>query len=371
MLRYSTQFLILCSLLLVPASAEAQEKAKDIPAEKVKAENIIVEVEEDVIVEKVVEEATEKNGGKKTVKVIAGKDLKKPVELKIDADGKHEIRLIEINGEDMPAQLNVIMKRLSAMNGKPADGKGKPQVMSFTIDADGDLEELAGSLDKSIQEALQSIEVTVDGDETEKSVIRVLQNAGPGLAELKELKSQSIDLQNLTDKLADIKGTISITTSSSSSSQSSDGKKPTVVTNSQIRIIGPDGKVQEMKFNGTPLNEDAIEKAVEEALKKAGRDVPADVQKRVEEALKRARERSVNVFGNVGSMQNSGPDAAKAALKKAQEDHQQRMVEHNKRIAEMTKRTSQPPGKSIEKKLDLILKRLEKMQKEIDELKQK
>lgn len=372
MLKVSTRTAILSAALLMPATAFSQEK----PETKTKQAKPVVELVEEVAVKEVSLESPDGKKDEQEVIVVVEQDSKKPVVVKTDAEGKHEIRVIEVNGDDMPQQIRVIMKSLNGLNGELKDNGGKPQVLSFSFDTDGKLKATTSKIDQTIQEAIESINVSVDGVEengSEKRLFRILRNGKPGAGQPIMLKGEAIDLKELSKELSGVNGTISISTSSSSSSKN--GEEPNVVTNSQVRIIGPDGKVQEMNFGGKGPGGASMSKAIEEALKKSGREIPEDVMKRVEEALNQARKRTINVQSlEVSAAKAAAAKAAgsaKAAVAKAKKDHERRMAEHKKQVAEMQKRSVQPSGKAIEKKLDLILKRLEKMEQEIETLKKK
>lgn len=338
MLKHSKKSLLLAAALLVPATAFAQEN-KDAPAKE--SEVAVQEVAVENVEEVEVEVADEKEK-KQHVKVVIDSKSSESAVIEIDDDGNHVIRMIEIDGDDVPQHLHLILKQLNTLKGTEKSKDGRPKVMSFRIGADGALKGDATHIDKHLKEAMKSIDVSFEGvdGQVEEHVIRVLQNVKPGVAQLKMLKGQSVELKNLTDVLANVKGTISISTSASSSSTSKDGEKPKVVTNSQIRILGPDGKVQEMTFDANALNQESVSKAVEAALKKSGKQLPEEIQKRVQDAMKRAEARSRAIWVQ------DVPVGERVKSRKPTDS-----------------------SRGIEKKLDLILERLEKMQQEIDALK--
>lgn len=240
-------------------------------------------------------------------------------------------KVIELQGDNVPKHLSLILEQV-----KKGEGAAKAKVMSFHVDGKGSAEGSAAEIHERIQNALKSAKGAADkvqGKEGEH-VIRILQNVGPDAAKMQFFAVAGEDEEELKQKLADVKGTISISTSSSSSS--SNGEEPTVVTNSQIRIISPDGKVQEFKLDGDNLNGASVSKAMQEALKRSGKSIPEDMEAKVREAMKRAEERSKAIW--------------------VREIPRTRQA-----VAEKTS--------SVEKKLDLILKRLEQLEQEIETLK--
>lgn len=363
MLKHSKKTLLLAAAMLVPGISLAQEKP-EVPAKVTKP--VEEATTEEVIVEKIeigeeVEVVADDKKVKKTAKVV---DAEKPRDSDEETEeASFQIRLIEMEDDNVPQNLRLILKNLKVLEGSAQAADGNPKVMTFTLNEDGALKGKATEIelkeiDKKVKEAMKSIDVSIDA--ADGQVFRILQNMKPLEGQMKALNGKSIQLKNLTEAMSDMnmKGTISI--SSSSSSSSSDGKDPKVVTNSQIRIIGPDGKVQELSFDADGLNQESLSKAVEEALKKSGKDLPEDVRKRVEAAVERAGQRSNKAFGQRTVI---GRDAAKAA--------QANSAKVAQMMKEMEQRRSKASNGSVEKKLDLILNRLEKMQQEIDELRKK
>lgn len=351
MLKRSKKSLLLAAALLMPAAAFAQEKT-DAPVKE--ADALVELIVEAVVVdesaakvaqEKVAEEqVAEKKGKKKKAGSVVVKGKSVGVAsgvIELDENSNHMIRLIEIDGDDVPQNINLILKQLKGLEAASKGKDGTPRVMSFTIGANGALNGDSKELNAQMKEAMKMIDVSVEGMDLDVGgqVIRVLQNVKPGKAKMKMLNGKAFQIKNLTDAMANLNGTISISTSSSSSSDN--GEEPQVVTNSQIRFIGPDGKVQEMKFDANGSNQQSVTKAVQEALKKSGKNLPADIQKKVQEAMKRAEARSQAIW------LKNGPG----------------------KVQSVVVRDTAKPSKSIESKLDLILERLEKMQQEIDALK--
>lgn len=377
MLKHSKKSLLLAAAMLASSTCLAQETT-DTPAKiaapvtETVTEELTATIVDTADTAETVDSAEEVEAeaeadDKQTFQIVVTGKSKDGDDVKLDGKANHEIRMIEIDDDSVPKNLRLILKNLNELKGKATSKDGEPTIMSFTIDAEGALKGKAANIDQQVEEALQSIEVSIDG--AEGQVLRILQDLKPLNGQIQMLNAKSIKLKELTDMMGDMKGTISI--SSSTSSSSKDGEKPKVATNSQIRIIGPDGKVQEMSFEADGLNQDSLSKAVSEALKKSGKDLPDDVRSRVEAAIERAGKRSIMPFGPTTVIGIDPADTTKAA-KAMVFKQQQRVRERNQKLAQqMQQRGEAAKNDSVSKKLDLILDRLEKMQQEIDELKKK
>lgn len=339
MLTRSKKSLLLAAALLVPATSFAQEKT-DAP---VKADVPVAEV----VLEEIVVKKADGADSKKT-ETTTSKTGNEGAGGKVSVEFSDEIQMIEIDGDDVPENINIILQKLKGLEAASKGKDGQSTVMSFSLnaaaaEAAGDLKDLkvkSGKMMKIIDRSTKRVKGENGGQE-----IRILYNVNPDEAQMRMLRGNAARLKSLTDAMKDLDGTISIYTSPKSAFDAD--AKPKVVTNSQIRIIGPDGKEQEMRFQADGVNQKSLSKAIQEALKKSGKDLPDDVRKRVEEAVERAGKRSSMVLIPDTVVGNQKTGTMKA----------------------IDARDSEAASRSVEQKLDLILNRLEKMQQEIDALK--